>query len=87
MRPHVDINTCMFTLRTGCRFALPEAVTATDRFHLLLGEGLHQKVHGHVLALLARLSGVAPAETLFAALVEQRRAEEGDMGYKACTSF
>lgn len=41
------------------------------------GEGLRPDVHRHTLALLTRLSAVAPSETLFAALVEQRRAEEG----------
>ena len=41
------------------------------------GDGVSDAVRHHVLALLQRLSAVAPAETLFAALVELRRAEEG----------
>lgn len=55
---------------------VPSAETNPAAF-CLPGEGLGKDVHRRVLALLTRLSAVAPSETLFAALVEQRRAEEG----------
>lgn len=77
---HNNVTLCLQTAASTDPDKQPGSQTAA-------GEGLGEAVRHHVLALLTRLSAVAPSATLFAALVEQRRAEEGAQSSASCCMF